>query len=103
MSNLAEMVEERPHANDNFQCVECLACLLKEVDCHLADLGRRVVELRDEQAEGPRIRFWCRKNELAKVLSRVEADVLMKKGVWGGESDGHYLTTLGLRGTRHTM
>lgn len=78
MPNVPEMLKERPHMNNELQSAGRLAGFLEEVDGHLADLGRRIVELSDEKAKGPLVGVRCGENELSKVLSRVETDVLEK-------------------------
>jgi hypothetical protein len=57
MTDLAEMIQERPHLNDELERFRRLARFLEEVNGHARDLWRGVKELGDEQAEGPCVRF----------------------------------------------
>lgn len=84
VAHLAEMVQERPHLDDELERFRRLARLLKEVDGHLADLGRRVVQLRDEQLQRPLVDLIGREDEVAEALRRVQPDVLRGGG---GQAD----------------
>ena len=81
MPNVSEMLQERPHLNDEFERFRRLASFLEEVNRHFADFGRRIVELSDEELKSPFVGFGGGEDELAEVLSRVETNVLFKSQV----------------------
>jgi len=78
MPNVSEMLQERPHLHDELKRFRRLASFLEEVNRHFADLRRRIIELSDEELEGPFVGFGAREDELTEVLSRVESDVLFE-------------------------
>jgi len=53
VSHLTEMIEEGPHPDDEFKSLARFACFFEKVDGHLADLGRGIVELRNEELQSP--------------------------------------------------
>ena len=62
------MVQHRLHLNDKFQDIQQLAGVFQDVHCKLMDFGRRVIELRQEQSEGPTICFGCILYQVANVF-----------------------------------
>lgn len=76
MSDVAEMLEERPHRHNELERPRRLAGLLEKVDGHLAHVWGGVVQLGDQQTERPLVCLAGREHQLAEMLGRVEADVL---------------------------
>lgn len=80
------MIQTRAHLNDNLERLQAPTHPLEHLDGQLADLGRGIVDLREEEADLPLLsagggrRIGRGGEELGEVLGREDADVLRDEG-----------------------
>jgi hypothetical protein len=76
--HLPEVLEGGLHLNDEVQDIGILADFVEEANTSLANLQGRVVDLRQEQSQGPRGWTSASADDIAQVVGRKKADGLMR-------------------------
>jgi hypothetical protein len=76
--HLPEVLEGGLHLNDEVQDIRILADFVEEANASLANLQGRVVDLRQEQSQGPCGWAGASTDDIAQVVGRKKANSLMR-------------------------
>jgi hypothetical protein len=80
MSQFSEVIEGRLHINNYLEGLSTLAGVFEELDRHLPNIWRLVVQLSEEKPQRPYVCLLATENKLPQLLSRIQSDVLKNSG-----------------------